>query len=402
MCSSIYTCSLTSGVALGIVLSGLISIHNGWRTIYWIFTALNGFVTLLMIFTFPETAFKRLNAIEQAGAAPDDAKAKEVHAEIAQVESRNLHLTIPKKTYFQQLALFSGTHTEESLVLLFFRPCVLLTLPPILWSTLVFAVTTGTNVILSANFATAFQQFYGMNIWQSGLTWIAGFIGCILAIFAGGHISDWIADRFTIRNGGVRHPEMRLPAIVISLILGPLGCVLYGVGIGHHFHWMCPVVGIALGMCFDHRLVRFMDIIRLTGLAKTATFSTVQATNIALVYCLDSYRPIAGESVVTMSAFKGMRQSHPVPSLVILLVPSNNLELCFVAAFGFLLNFYANHWIVSSGYQNSFGAMAGIIAAVLIVALPLYFWGRRIRRATWQWDFIKQLVHWTEDREVGE
>ena len=34
------------------------------------------------------------------------------------------------------------------------------------------------------------------------------------------------------------------------------------------------------------------------------TFSIVQATNITLVYTIDSYRPVAGEITVTQLAFK--------------------------------------------------------------------------------------------------
>lgn len=200
-----------------------------------------------MVFTFPETAFHRLDIIEQADAYPEEDIANEDKVKIEQLSGNDHQSTRPKtKTYFQQLAPFSGTHTEESLLLLFFRPCVLLALPPVLWATLVFAVTTGTQVIISANFATAFQQVYGMVVWQSGLTWISGFIGCVSAIFAGGYVSDWVADRFTVLNGGIRHPEMRLPAIAIAFILEPLGCVLYGVGINKELHWMCPVVGIGL------------------------------------------------------------------------------------------------------------------------------------------------------------
>jgi hypothetical protein len=45
--------------------------------------------------------------------------------------------------------------------------------------------------------------------------------------------------------------------------------------------------------------------------------------------------------------------------------------------------------------------MAGISAIILILWVPLYVWGRRIRHATWAWPVIS-YVHWSEDREVGE
>jgi hypothetical protein len=94
-------------------------------------------------------------------------------------------------------------------------------------------------------------------------------------------LSDIVADFFTKRNGGVREPEMRLPAIMISLITTPLALLLYGVGIQNNLHWMCPTIGLAL-----------------------LNFSVVQATNVALVYVIDGYRPIAGEVTLTTMAFK--------------------------------------------------------------------------------------------------
>ena len=94
-------------------------------------------------------------------------------------------------------------------------------------------------------------------------------------------MSDIVADFFTRRNGGVREPEMRLPAIMISLVTTPLALILYGVGIQYNLHWICPTIGLAL-----------------------LNFSIVQATNVALVYVIDGYRPIAGEVTLTTMGFK--------------------------------------------------------------------------------------------------
>ena len=104
-------------------------------------------------------------------------------------------------------------------------------------------------------------------------------------------------------------------------------------------------------------------------------FSIVQATNISLVYTIDCYRPIAGEVTVTSMALK--------------------------SCFGFLLSFYTNPWIAKVGYMNAYGTMAGIAAVVLLFAIPMYLFGKRIRHVTWHWSVVK-YVHWDDDREVGE
>jgi hypothetical protein len=71
------------------------------------------------------------------------------------------------------------------------------------------------------------------------------------------------------------------------------------------------------------------------------------------------------------------------------------------AAFGFLLSFYTNPWIESTGYTSSFGTLAGTCAAILVLWIPLYIWGKEIR--IWSLGLSAlQGVRWDADREVGE
>ena len=73
----------------------------------------------------------------------------------------------------------------------------------------------------------------------------------------------------------------------------------------------------------------------------------------------------------------------------------------FKSLFGFLLSFYTNPWIDRSGYRNAYGTMAGVAAAVLVLWVPLYVWGKRVRHVTWSWPIIAP-ARWADDREVGE
>lgn len=104
-------------------------------------------------------------------------------------------------------------------------------------------------------------------------------------------------------------------------------------------------------------------------------FAIVQGTNVALVYVIDAYRPVAGEITLAVMGFKSL--------------------------FGFLLSFYTNTWVAQSGYQAAYGTMAAISAAVLLGWVPLYLWGKRVRHATWQWPVVS-YIHWSDDCEVGE
>ncbi|KAH7141089.1 major facilitator superfamily domain-containing protein [Dactylonectria macrodidyma] len=354
--TALYNASLNLGVVLGAIIDGFIVRDHPWRYIYYVAIALIGALTLIVYFTFPETAYNRspdshgitttLHAESEAYHHKADEESNTEHLESARPQAKMSDFLVPG------LKLYHGTFTEESLWNMTIRPVMLLALPPVFWATMVMSVTIGFITAITSNVSPAFSTAYGFEAWQSGLCFFAGVIGALLGILLGGNLSDWVADYFTRRNGGIREPEMRLPAIMISLITGPLSLALYGVGIEKGMHWIVPTIGIGL-----------------------INFTITQATNVSLVYTIDSYRPIAGEIVVTQLAFK--------------------------SAFGFLLGFYTNPWVDKSGYAVAYGEMAAICGGVLIFWIPLFLWGKKLRQKTISWRIMK-FVRWDVDREVGE
>ncbi|KAI0409720.1 major facilitator superfamily domain-containing protein [Xylaria palmicola] len=345
---ALYTSFLSIGVALGILIDGLILINHDWRIIYVVAAPLVGLVFLLAIFTFPETAFLRDGRPQSALRSLKDDAGTVSEAELAPAPAH-----VPKKkSYLESLRLYNGTLTGESLIKMVTRPLALIILPPVLWAALVQSVTIGFLVAVTSNAAVAFGEAYNFAAWQVGLTFAAAIIGSLAGIPAGGQLGDLVADRLTRRNGGMRTPEMRLPAVTVSLVTAPLALILYGVGIQHRLHWICPTIGLGL-----------------------LNFSITQATNICLVYVIDAYRPIAGEITLTILGFKSL--------------------------FGFLLSFYTNPWVEQAGYQSAYGTMAAISASVLLLWIPFYFWGDHIRHQSWEWKLVS-YIHWTRDREVGE
>lgn len=253
--------------------------------IYDVAIALIALTLILAFFTFPETVFIRPIEIDVDHEPTLTEKCDGPTAGLSESSTSSIP---PKKTYLQSLKLFSGTYTEETFWRLFVRPFALILLPPVLWCSLVQSVTIGFIVAVTSNVASAYATAYNMKPYETGLCFIAALIGALVGIFCGGYLGDRTADFFTKRNGGIREPEMRLPAMMFSLISTPLSLILYGVGIQNKLHWMCPTVGLAL-----------------------LNFSIVQGTNVALVYTIDSYRPIAGEVTLTTMAFK----CKPPPSI---------------------------------------------------------------------------------------
>jgi len=201
-------------------------------------------ILLIAFFGFPETAYSRQQKIESGHnlAALDIEKPTSAGSEADRPAP-----SIPRKeSYLQSLKIFHKTYTYESLVKLSFRPLGLIILPPVLWAALVQAVTIGFLVAVSSNVAPAYQSAYGFEAYQVGLCFIAAIIGSLIGIPVGGQVGDAVADFFTKRNKGVREPEMRLPAMVLSLVTTPLALILFGVGIQRQLHWICPTIGLGL------------------------------------------------------------------------------------------------------------------------------------------------------------
>lgn len=253
---ALYSSFLSVGAATGLIFSGIITINHHWRVIFQVASALIGTVLLVAFFAFPETAYTRETPSQNTAdsdsisSKPPSASEKAHPASSTaptDIERTSQAVIIPRKRpYISSLKIFHGTLTNESFLKLVVRPLGLIILPPVLWAALVEAATIGFLVAMTSNVEIAYEATYKFKSWQVGLCFIAALLGSIAGIPVGGKFADVVADYFTKRNGGVRDPEMRLPAMIPALITAPLSLVLFGVGIEYKLHWMCPTMGIAL------------------------------------------------------------------------------------------------------------------------------------------------------------
>ena len=236
-----YSAALSTGAALGSLIAGLMSISQTWRMFHYLCSALVLATTALIFFTMPETAYHReVSSTEE----PTTTTANDKSTNSSEVEHIEVDNKPPKKTFTQLMACNRAPLTHESIWKIAVRPIPVLLLPPVLWSTMSFGIGIGIFVILGTTAATAFTQVYQFNTWQVGLVWISSIVGNLLGIPFGGFFSDWVANRSTAKNGGIREPEMRLPAVSIAMIAYPGSLLLYGLGIYYKAHWMVPTMGI--------------------------------------------------------------------------------------------------------------------------------------------------------------
>lgn len=91
----------------------------------------------------------------------------------------------------------------------------------------------------------------------------------------------------------------------------------------------------------------------LTG--NKVSFGTVYAPNIAVTYVVDSYPRFAAESLVLINVFKN------------------------IVAFVFI--FVAVNWIEADGFLQVYMILFMLVCVSILLAIPLYFYGRRWRLA---------------------
>lgn len=161
-----------------------------------------------------------------------------------------------------------------------------------------------------------------------------------------GYGSDWVIKRAAKRNGGVHEPEMRLLPLVFPLIVGVISAVLYGQAGSHpdNYNWFIfPFTNGAYYFCF------------------------VGCNIAAITYLLDSYPTRAGPVLVVICAFRGF------------------------VSFG--VSYGVAKFTDTAGYDGSFGTYGGLTAALGLLGLPVFFFGKMIRMFTGRWAVKEKTGH---------
>ncbi|KAE8150335.1 major facilitator superfamily domain-containing protein [Aspergillus avenaceus] len=240
----------------------------------------------------------------------------------------------PKRTPRQWMSLRLGYNPDASFLRTVSDIVCNVAYPQLLWAAFAIGISVGWNIVVQLTASRTFTAPpYNWPAGSVGLLSLSGFIGSVLAFWLGGRLIDIISTRYTERKGGVRLPEYRLPAIVIPGVVGPCGILIFGLCIAYQTHW----IGAAFGYAMQ-------------------AFGVAAISNVAVTYSLDCYRPVTGEA------------------LVIIFTVRNTI--------GMLLSLYAADWIDRQGPAPVFGEMMAIQAFSILLALPLFLWGKRLRSVT--------------------
>ncbi|BEJ04889.1 hypothetical protein CcaverHIS641_0207060 [Cutaneotrichosporon cavernicola] len=338
------------GLFIGPIMSGNMAQRYGWRSFWWLSVALGVFNVVNLIFVFPETRFRREDLIQdESNPEITEKHAQEpMHLENSQeaapstptaptdVEASSTSVTGHGRPSKQQWKLWQPINPEwkRTLVKDVLSPWTKFFNPIILWAGC--ATYGAANVLLFFNLT---QQTLANPPWNfspsaMGYANFAFVVGGLIGLSTAGWLCDWVAKAMTIRNNGIREAEFRLIALIPYIIIAAVGIVIGGLGLERGWSW-------ATILCVGYGA---------TGITVTSI------PTIAIAYAVDSYTHIAGDIMVVATVIKN------------------------TTGFGM------SYWVFSMVAEKGIFACAMVQFATCIgpavLALPMYIYGKRVRRWT--------------------
>lgn len=326
-------------------MAGSIAAHHGWRSFFWLETALSTFSIVLLAFTFPETKYHRTHhTISEVNSETQLEIEKHLTTtSITPTSDPNALEPFPHPPGRPSRSQFSPIQRPDPRWKAFiFRdivtPLKVFFNPIIFWSGLMLAGPADLllffNLTESPILASAPYFFRPDEVGYSNFAFA---IGALFGLATAGPFSDWVAARATRKNNGIREAEMRLPALIPYMVITILSTVLGGLAYQRSWEWGHIVVW---GYGF-------------------AGLSVTTVPTIAIAYAIDCYKPISGEIMVVATVLKNM------------------------------IGFSYSYWIFDLAHASKDGWLVpsmvvfAVVVAPAVGAIPLYYGvGKMLRRWT--------------------
>ncbi|GLA19471.1 hypothetical protein AnigIFM62618_007582 [Aspergillus niger] len=310
---------------------------EGW---YGLGAGLAGALLLVALVLLPETKYDRpLTSYQETNSDPTSTSSdlkKDLGAEVCTIRPALDYERYAPRTWKSDMRLWVGkpqwTETwdvlRQTFELLFF--------PNVLWALLLNGLTIGVNVAIGTTYSTILAD-PPYNWPDSSASYIncGQIIVAIVALPLLGHGSDYLVKYFANRNNGIHEPEIRIIPLIFPIIVGTFTAALYGQGGAHpyEYHWFIYAWTVA-----------------------AYYFCFVGANIVGITYLLDSYPGRSGPLLVIICAFRGF------------------------ISFG--TSYAVSPFIALHGYDGAFGTYAALTAAFGLLGIPVFIWGKQIRRFT--------------------
>ncbi|RFU74225.1 serine threonine kinase 16 [Trichoderma arundinaceum] len=355
------------GLFLGPIISGAVTQHVSFRVFFWACTGAQGVNIIGLLFFFPET--RRLQAkspipcvltSEETNMDNTKLEMSAGHAEfVSSPQIQNLQTEIqgrgrPSRSQFGIFQVTDRT-AWRSVVRHFFTPAYILFFPIIFWASM--SMGSAANALLAVNILQSpglAAPPYNFTPAQVGYANFALVVGGVLGLAVAGPWSDYVSQKATIRNKGIREPEMRLVSlspfiavVIVGLIVRTpvrklrgtkliMSCAkVFGVGLQDKWPW--PAI-IIVGFGF-------------------VGVQVVAIPTITITYAIDCYRPISGEIMAIATVCKN--------------------------TFGFGMTYFVNDWAAADGFVPPVMLLMAMTAGFTMVGMvALIFYGKSCRRRT--------------------
>ncbi|KAH6721652.1 serine/threonine kinase 16 [Leptodontidium sp. MPI-SDFR-AT-0119] len=324
---------LNAASSLASIICGVVFADLGWLWLFHMFQIFLVVQFILMFLFCPETAYLRDTRYETDTAMDDNlgdlAKYEKEHQEVVVgVDAANVP---KKKTFVQELAIYTGRYSEDNMLKYLAGPFITLLNPAacyaIITSGLLNSWYVGSAIILAGVFSGPPWNFGPAEIGYLGAgPFVGGMIGSIFV----GWASDPIIKYMGKRNKGVYEPEFRL-------IFMSLACVFCGLGMF--------LFGYAMSVGANAILCAFLQGVMMVGVL-IGIFAT-------LAYGLDAFRNQSNEIFIMNMLFKNFM------------------------FYG--LSSFANDWVAAKGPEEIMFVFGGTSIFLSLLAIPVYIFGKRLR-----------------------
>ncbi|KAJ5355392.1 uncharacterized protein N7496_012604 [Penicillium cataractarum] len=304
---------------------------------YGLGACLSGASLVLAFFFVPETKYHRSRSSYQESSSTeglDESSEKEAHT-VATERPALDYVNYEARTWRSDLRLWVGSPEWRKGMETFIQSFQLLLFPNVLWAMALNGLTLGVNIAIGTTYGTIVTSEYGWA--QKSVSYVncGQIVTSLLALPVFGFGSDKLIAWFAARRNGIHEPEIRLLPLIFPVIVGTFTAVLYGMGATYpsSYHWFVYVWAVA-----------------------AYYFTFVGANIVAITYLLDSYPQRASPLLIIICAFRG------------------------IISFG--VSYGISPFIERNGYDGAFATFGGLTAALGLLGVPVFVWGRKIRAVT--------------------
>ncbi|BGO96853.1 hypothetical protein NBRC10513v2_000792 [Rhodotorula toruloides] len=223
-------------------ISGQVFAHLGWRWCWRIFYIATILLLVLQVFFLPETTYNR-RRIAPASKPTDEKLSDLDKPELDQLESGSSHMHKQKKSFVQEMSLYSGPFDKDrSFFQLAFEPVAALLSPAVLYAVCTYGLYITFLVVIATGSAQVYVGVYSFGAVGVGNTYLAPLVADFLAAALVGPLTDYLARRLSAANGGIFEPEFRLPVMLAFLICSGAGFIGFGLSIRNHLSYWAPII----------------------------------------------------------------------------------------------------------------------------------------------------------------